>query len=474
MSPSVPPAVDPDRGMRPLLPYCAGAALGGTAGAAVVVVITTIIKEALAVTSGAEPWLLLTLPVIGVALSTFVLNVIGHGEPVQRLEPRDHALADPTAPAPPRPWQRWMRWTRRLPRIPAAWATFPADVARADLTGDVVASAGSEERFPWRQAPLRSLAIVLTVGLGAPMGTEAPAAHLGVATGSWIGQTRPALRRMQRGAAIAGGAAGVSALMGVALVGTVFMLELGRRRRVPLSAPRVAAALVGGLVGWVVNTVFRLDLIRLIVPTEPPADVTQAIQACLYVGVAAGVLTAAAGWAIYRARDWRAGPWRRLMVGAAAMAATSAALFIAADPRAGFGPGGGAILWAESPARLSEPAMILLLVAVLRAVATTTAVAAGGCGGVFVPFLAIGDLAARSFAPHLGISSDLAGASGAAAGIAGGYRLPWTAVVMVVGIGGPLGAVLTSLGSVLVASVAGVLTALALDRLRKAATIRLR
>jgi len=279
---------------------------------------------------------------------------------------------------------------------------------------------------------------------------------------------------MQRGAAIAGGAAGVSALMGVALVGTVFMLELGRRRRVPLSAPRVAAALVGGLVGWVVNTVFRLDLIRLIVPTEPPADVTQAIQACLYVGVAAGVLTAAAGWAIYRARDWRAGPWRRLMVGAAAMAATSAALFIAADPRAGFGPGGGAILWAESPARLSEPAMILLLVAVLRAVATTTAVAAGGCGGVFVPFLAIGDLAARSFAPHLGISSDLAGASGAAAGIAGGYRLPWTAVVMVVGIGGPLGAVLTSLGSVLVASVAGVLTALALDRLRKAATIRLR
>ena len=74
MSPSVPPAVDPDRGMRPLLPYCAGAVLGGTTGAAVVVVVTTIIKEALAVTSGAEPWLLLTLPVIGVALSTFVLK----------------------------------------------------------------------------------------------------------------------------------------------------------------------------------------------------------------------------------------------------------------------------------------------------------------------------------------------------------------------------------------------------------------
>jgi len=470
MSPSVTPSVDPDRGMRRLLPYCAGAVLGGSAGAAVVVVVTTIIKESLAAASGAPPWLLLTLPVVGVALATVVLNVIGHGEPVQRLDPPDQADADPAPPAAPRPRPRWIRWTRRLPRIPAAWVTFPADVARADLTGDVVASAGSEERFPWRQAPLRAVAIVLTVGLGAPMGTEAPAAHLGVATGSWIGQTRPALRRMQRGAAIAGGAAGVSALMGVALIGTVFMLELGRRRRIPLSAPRVAAALIGGLVGWTVNTLFRLDLIRLIVPNEPPADVLQAIQTCLFVGVAAGVLTAVAGWAIHGARDWKAGPWRRLTIGATAMSATSAAVFLVADPGAGFGPGGGAILWAESPARFSEPAMLLLLVAVLRAVATTTAVAAGGCGGVFVPFLAIGDLAARSFAPYLEISSDLAGASGAAAGIAGGYRLPWTAVVMVIGIGGPVAAVLTSLGSVLVAWVAGVLTALALHRVRKGAT----
>ena len=467
MSPPVLPTVDADRGMRPLLTYCAGAVLGGTAGAAVAVGVTTVIKQVLAVTSRPELLLLLVLPVLGVGLSTFVLHVLGRGEPVQRLVTRPDLAGDAASLAPVR-WRRWwMRLTRRLPRIPAAFATFPADVARADLTGDVVACAGLEERFPWRQAPLRALAIVLTVGLGAPMGTEAPAAHLGEATGSWVGQLRPALRRMQRGAAIAGGAAGVSALMGVALVGTVFMLELGRRRRTPLSAPRVAAALIGGLVGWTINKALRLDLIRLIAPTQAPSGVLQAIRTCLYVGLAAGIVTAAAGWAIYRARGWRAGPWRRFLLGAVAMTATSVAVFVAADPRAAFGPGGGAILWAESPARLAQPAMILLLVAVLRAAATTAAVAAGGCGGVFVPFLAIGDLAARSFAPHLGISSDLAGASGAASGIAGGYRLPGTAVVMVIGIGGPVAAVCTSLGSVLVASVVGVLTALALDRLPK-------
>ena len=89
--------------------------------------------------------------------------------------------------------------------------------------------------------------------------------------------------------------------------------------------------------------------------------------------------------------------------------------------------------------------LTLLAVCLLRAVATTAAVAAGGCGGVFVPFLAVGDIAGRVFAPGLGVGNDLAGAAGAAGGIAGGYRLPLTAVVMVLGVGGPPLATLTCL-----------------------------
>ena len=113
-----------------------------------------------------------------------------------------------------------------------------------------------------------------------------------------------------------------------------------------------------------------------------------------------------------------------------------------------FGPGGGAILWAESHAALPST---LLLVALLRTAITTAAAAAGGCGGVFVPFLAIGDLAGRVFAPGLDIGNDLAGAAGAAAGIAGGYRLPLTAAMMVLGVGGPHAATLTCLAVVFVA-----------------------
>lgn len=70
---------------------------------------------------------------------------------------------------------------------------------------------------------------------------------------------------------------------------------------------------------------------------------------------------------------------------------------------------------------------------------------------MFVPFLAIGDIAGRVFAPGLQVGADLAGAAGAAGGIAGGYRLPLTAVAMVLGVGGPHASMLTCLAVVVVA-----------------------
>jgi H+/Cl- antiporter ClcA len=114
----------------------------------------------------------------------------------------------------------------------------------------------------------------------------------------------------------------------------------------------------------------------------------------------------------------------------------------------------------------------LLLVALLRAVATTAAAAAGGCGGIFVPFLAVGDLAGRVLALGLGLEHDLAGAAGAAGGIAGGYRLPFTAIAMVLGYGGPRLATLTCLATVGIAFLAGEAVDSMLDRLRRLVYLR--
>jgi H+/Cl- antiporter ClcA len=412
------------------------------AGALLVIGVTQVLKGMLGIVSGQAPWALIVVPQIGLGLSVLVLYGFGLSADAKTSSGR----ADE---APPR-----SRWAR-------AWRTFAPGVARSDLTGDMVAFAGEEERFPWRLMPIRIAAIAATVGLGAPMGTEAPAAYLGVAVGAAIGDRGRRWRRLLRPAAVGGGAAGVAALMGIALVGTAYVLELGRRHDAPLDTERVTAGLVGGVVGWLMNIGLHVDLLRLVVPKEPPHSLLQAVLTALLIGGLAGAITSISGSAIYRAKAWKAHPAVRLACGGVALCAVAIALAIIAAPSASVGPGGGAITWIENTHTVP---MKVLVVAVLRAVATTSAAAAGGCGGLFVPFLAVGDLSGRVFAPGLRLPEDLAGSAGAASGISGGYHLPFTAIAVVLGQGGPHLAMLTCLATVVVAAFVGTATATLLDR----------
>jgi chloride channel protein, CIC family len=292
------------------------------------------------------------------------------------------------------------------------------------------------------------------------MGTEKPAAYLGVATGAALGDRW--WRRILRPAALGGGAAGVAVLMGIPLVGTAYILELERRHHAPLSVERVTAALVGGLVGWLWNDALGVDLIRLVVPKEPPHNFQQALLTALLIGLLSGSITSVAATAIYRAKYWQAHPAVRFALGGLALAGAAVMLALIAAPSAAIGPGSGAIAWAENT---PASALTVLAVTVLRAVATTASSAVGGCGGLFVPFMAIGDLGGRVFAPSLEVPADLAGAAGAASGISGGYHLPFTAVALVLGQGGSPLAMLTCLATVAVAGYAGKGTAALLDRI---------
>jgi CIC family chloride channel protein len=417
-----------------------GAVLGGISGGFVVVGVTLLLKAGMDFAARQSVAFVVIVPLLGLATAVLVLQGLG------RSEGQGHGR------------------TR-------AWRTFPKDAVRADISGDVVDCAGQEERFPWRLAPIRALAILATVGTGGAMGTEAPAAYLGVAVGDCLGDRGRRWRRLLRPAALAGGAAGVGALMGIALVGTAFMLEIGRRRRAPINAERVLAALIGGFIGWGINAVFGLSLIRLVVPKVPPVNLAQAVITTLFIGAASGGISSLAGLAVYRAKNWSAPPLVRLALGGTASVAAALLLIRIAVPPAAVGPGGGAITWAESVNALP---LTLLAVCLLRAVATTAAAATGGCGGVFVPFLAVGDLAGRVFAPALGVGNDLAGAAGAAGGIAGGYRLPLTAVVTVLGVGGPRRAMLTCLVTVAVAFAAGKGVEAALERFKALWSLRRR
>jgi len=399
-----------------------GSVLGGLAGGALVIAITLALKSGIDFVGALSTPMIIAVPLVGLALTVIVLHGIGRAE----------------EPVPRRGWR--------------AWITFHPDDVRADITGDVLHTAGDEEHFPWRLAPIRSVAVFTTVGFGAAMGIEAPAVYFGEAAGAWVADHGRRWRRLLRPAALGGGAAGVAALMGIPLVGSAYILELGLRHKAPLAPERVVAAVTGGLIGWGLDVVFDLSLIRLVVPREAPDHVMHAILTSVFVGVVAGVVSGLAGGAIYRAKKWKASPILRLAVGGLATVVAALAVVIIASPRAASGPGGGAILWAEEDTAMASA---LLVVSLLRAAMTTAAAAAGGCGGIFVPLLAIGDLAGRAVAPGIGISHDLAGAAGAAAGIASGYRLPITAIAMVLGYGGPRLATLTCLATVAIAFFAG-------------------
>jgi H+/Cl- antiporter ClcA len=401
--------------IRGLLSETAGSLLGGLVGGGFVVVVTLVLKASMDFLALQSSWVIIVVPLIGLMLAALTLHGLGR-------------CADASDASP--------------------YRSFPARALRSDITGDVVSTAGREERFPWRLAPIRLLAILATVGSGAGMGTEAPAAYLGVAAGTYAADTRSRWRPLLRSAGVAGGAAGVGALMGIPLVGTAFILEMGRRNGAPYSLARVLAALIGGFIGWSIDVVFGLQLIRLVVPRVPPASGMKALVTVICIGVLAGAITSLTASALYRAKNWDASPLRRLALGGFALAGAAIVLTMIAGPGAAFGPGTGAIVWAETNSALP---LTLLAVDLLRAAITTAAVAAGGCGGVFVPFLAVGDIAGRVFAPVLSLDNDLAGAAGAAAGIASGYRLPLTAIAMVLGVGGPRAAMATCLAVVVVA-----------------------
>src|SRR5262249_57938082 len=113
-----------------------GGVLGGLIAALLVVGFTELLKTMLAVVSRQSTWLLVLVPLLGLTLSVLVLYRFG-------LSSEEQSSRRP-------------RWAR--------WRTFPPDAARSHLTDDMVSSAGVEERFPWRLAPIRLLAICATVG----------------------------------------------------------------------------------------------------------------------------------------------------------------------------------------------------------------------------------------------------------------------------------------------------------------------
>ncbi len=295
----------------------------------------------------------------------------------------------------------------------------------------------------------RLVAAVATLGSGTALGLEGPSIYIGATIGSVL-QRR--WRSFLVGAdqnllLVAGAAAGIAAIFKAPATGAIFAIEvpfqedLARR----MLLPALVAAASGYLTLVAINGTTPLFPVR----GAPPfsfVDLAGAAALGLSAGFGARVFAAMIRWSKHVSERGH------LAIRVSACGATIAALFAIGRGLTGeslvLTPGYGVVTWALAPDRAVA---LLLAVLVLRCLATSAAVAAGGVGGLFVPLVVAGALLGRAFGAAVDTTDSLFVVIGIASFLGAGYRVPLAAVVFVAEATGRPGFVVPGLIATVVA-----------------------
>jgi CIC family chloride channel protein len=282
-----------------------------------------------------------------------------------------------------------------------------------------------------RELPGRALAAIATPGLGGAMGLEGGSLYFGAGIGGFLqrrfprftaGSTRQVLM-------VAGAAAGVAAIFKAPATGALFALEVPYKedfaRRMLL--PALVASAVGYLAFAFVNGTAPLFEAHGAAPVLSFADLAGALA----LGIAAG-LGARAFARLLLAAKWlaaHAGPWLRIVGAGVVLAGLFGVTWALTDRPLAIGVGYQTIEWALAPDRALG---VLVVVLVVRCVATATTVAGSGVGGLFVPLVVAGALLGRIAVEVVGdANTTLFVVIGVAAFLGAGYRVPLAAVMFV-------------------------------------------
>jgi CIC family chloride channel protein len=282
-----------------------------------------------------------------------------------------------------------------------------------------------------RELPGRALAAIATPGLGGSMGLEGGSLYFG----SWIGAfLQRRFPRLTAGSSrqvllVAGAGAGVAAIFKAPATGALFALEVPYKedfaRRMLL--PALVSSAVGYLAFVFVHGTTPLFVAHGNVPVLSFADLAGA----LVLGEVAGL--GARGFALLLlAGKWltaHVGPWLRIASAGLVMAGLFGVTWALTSKPLAIGVGYQTIDWALAPDRAL---WLLLVVLVVRCLATATTVAGSGVGGLFVPLVVAGALLGRAAVEVVGdANTTLFVVIGVAAFLGAGYRVPLAAVMFV-------------------------------------------
>jgi CIC family chloride channel protein len=255
-------------------------------------------------------------------------------------------------------------------------------------------------------AAVKSLASALSIGSGGSVGREGPIIQIGSAFGSTLGQ----LIRMpeaQRVTLIAAGAgAGIAATFNTPVGGVAFAAELILPAvSASTMAPLVLAVVTGTYIGRaLLGLAPAFDIPQLAAPElelASPLLIALFVPFALLIGLAAASFVRAIYWFEDRFDAMPGNAYTRHMFGMALVGVMIAALMHFGGHYYVQGVGYATIEDVLSGA-LSAPGLLLLLV-VLKLLATGLTLGSGASGGVFSPSLFIGACLGAAYAGLLAI-----------------------------------------------------------------------
>jgi CIC family chloride channel protein len=284
--------------------------------------------------------------------------------------------------------------------------------------------------LPLRQLAARMIAAVATLGSGVPMGLEGPSLYLGATLGDTLQHRYPRLfsAPQRRVLLVAGAAAGIAAIFKAPATGAVFALEVPYHD--DLARNMLGPALVASASGYLAFVAIHGTAPLLAVTGTPPIsfkDLAAALALGLLAGIGARVFASMLRTAKHLTQTVPV--WIRVTASGAGLAAVFVLARLVAGQNLTTGPGYDTIHWALDP---THSVWVVAVILALRCVATSTAVAGGGVGGLFVPLVVAGALTGRIVGGTFNaLDTSLFTVIGVAAFLGAGYRVPLAGVMFV-------------------------------------------
>ncbi|MDH4138768.1 MAG: chloride channel protein, partial [Anaerolineae bacterium] len=275
---------------------------------------------------------------------------------------------------------------------------------------------------------IKSLASAISIGSGGSVGREGPIVQIGSALGSTLGQILHMSDDRIRNLVACGAAGGIAATFNAPIAGVLFALEviLGE-----FGVGYFSTVVISSVTASVIGRIFLGDEPAFPVP---PYSMVSPWELLLYavLGIAAAFVALAFTRILYMLEDvfdaWRFPEYLKPVIGGLGIGIVG--LYF---PDL-FGVGYGAIERALLGKMLVGTVLLLL---VLKMVATSLTIGSGGSGGVFAPSLFIGSMLGAAYGaivhnwlPTLTAAPGAYALVGMAAVFAGAARAPITSIII--------------------------------------------